>query len=232
MNRRHAMPRPTRGRMTLTGLLCLFAALWGFGTQAASAAQYDVEVIVFRNLAARDDGEQWPADTADSAGGFARVPLQQGLQELPESQFALNDVAGALQRSGAYQVLAHRLWRKDAYDRHNAVPYPLHATQGSAHHELDGSITLLRERYLHLAIDLTLRSSGTLYRLDEARRIRSGELHYFDNPRFGVIARVTPYGADESAPEDAAGTEESTTVPDEDADSAAEPSGNAPLTRH
>ena len=111
----------------------------------------------------------------------------------------------------------------------SAVPYLLHAIQGSAHHELDGSITLLRERYLHLAVDLTLRSSGSLYRLDEARRIRSGELHYFDNPRFGVIARVTPYGSDESAPEDAAGAGESTTVPDEDADSAAEPCRRRPV---
>ncbi len=225
------MPRPARRCIPLAGLLCVVATLCCLGAQAVSAAQYDVEVIVFRNLAARDEGEQWPSDTAGSTGGFASIPLQQGLQELPESQFALNDVAGALQRSGAYQVLAHRLWRQSAYDRQSAAPYLLHAVQGSAHHELDGSITLLREHYLHLAIDLALRSSGTLYRLDEARRIRSGELHYFDNPRFGVIARVTPYGSDESAPEDATGAGESTTAPDEEAGSAAEPAADAPLTK-
>jgi hypothetical protein len=215
--------------MFLAGLSCVLAVLCCLGTQAAAAVQYDVEVIVFRNLAARDDGEQWSADTSGSAGGFARIPLQQGLQELPESQFALNGVAGALQRSGAYQVLAHRLWRQEAPDRHNAVPYLLRATQGSAPHELEGSFTLVRERYLHLAVDLALTSPGSRYRLDESRRVRSGELHYFDNPRLGVIARVIPYGSDESASENAADADESAAVPDEEADSAAEPAADAPL---
>jgi hypothetical protein len=230
MNRRHALSRTARGRRTLTGLLCVLTALYCLSPQVASAAQYDVEVIVFRNLAARDDGELWPADTAVTTGGFARSPLQQGLENLPDSQFNLNGVAGALQHSGAYQVLAHRLWRQSGYDRHSAVPYLLHATRGSAHDELDGSITLIRERYLHLAIDLVLTSPGYQYRLDETRRVRSGELHYFDNPHFGVIARVTPYGSDDSAPENESETGESATVPDEEADTTAEPAADAPPT--
>ncbi len=33
-----------------------------------------------------------------------------------------------------------------------------------------------------------------MYELSEKRRIkRSGTLHYFDHPRFGMIAIVTPY---------------------------------------
>ena len=211
--------------MTLAGLLCVLAALGCFGTRAVAATRYDVEVIVFRYLAASDDGEQWPENTTVADNGFAPTPLQQGLEDLPDSQFALNGVAGALQRSGAYRVLAHRLWRQSAYDRHSAVPYLLRTTAGSPDREVDGSITLIRERYLHLAVDLTLASPGALYRLDETRRIRSGELHYFDNPRFGVIARVTPYESDESAPEDETGTGEPTTAPDEDADTTAEPAG-------
>jgi hypothetical protein len=225
MNRRHVHARPDHGYKILTGLLCVLAALCCLDTQAIAATQYDVEVIVFRNLGARDDGEQWPTDTAAATSGLALSPLQQGLENLPDSQFTLNDVAGALQRSGAYQVLAHRLWRQAGYDRHSAVPYLVKTAQGSAHYGLDGSITLIRERYLHLAVDLALTTPGSLYRLNETRRMRSGELHYFDNPHFGVIARITPYGSDESAPEDAAGAGagESTTVPDEEADTAAEP---------
>jgi hypothetical protein len=208
--------------------LFVLAALCCLGPQAAFATQYDVEVIVFRNLAARGDGEQWPSETASNAGGFTRSLIQQEPENLPDSQFTLNDVASALQRSGAYQVLAHRLWRQGGYDRHGAVPYLLHTSQGSTHYELDGSLTLIRERYLHLAIDLELTSPGSVYRLDETRRMRSGELHYFDNPRFGVIARVTPYGSEEETePADGAGDEDATTVPDEEADSTAEPPGEA-----
>lgn len=211
---------PGRGIVILAALCCLVA-------QAASAARYDVEVIVFRNLAGRDDGEQWPIE-ASGGGGFDRSPLQATLENLPDGQFTLNDVAGALQRSGAYQVLAHRLWRQGAYDRHDAVPYLLHAAQDGGPYELDGSITLIRERYLHLAVDLSLDSPGARYRLDETRRIRSGELHYFDSPRLGVIARVTPYGSEDSASEDDAGAGDSSAVPDEEADTAVDPAGETP----
>jgi hypothetical protein len=31
------------------------------------------------------------------------------------------------------------------------------------------------------------------FRLAEKRRITSSELHYFDHPRFGMLAMVTPY---------------------------------------
>jgi hypothetical protein len=230
------MPRPTRpcaaGRRPVRRwIIYAAAALCCLGTSLASAAQYDIEVIVFRNLAADDQGEQWPVDTggysAGNNGGFAGIPLAQGVEELPASQFALNNVAGALRRSGAYQVLAHRRWREGAYDSRNALPYYLHATQGESG-TLDGSIKLIRERYLHLDIDLTLAASGSLYHLDEARRIRSGVLHYFDNPRFGVIALVTPYASSESPAEEPPDDSEPTTVPDEEADTVSEPPPQQP----
>jgi peptidoglycan-binding protein CsiV len=225
------MPRPDRQqgirrRLARVLLICAAAALCGPGTASAAAAQYDVEVIVFRNLAPRNDGEQWPADTGGAAGGFTGIPIQEGVEELPESEFALNDVAGALQRSGAYQVLVHRRWRQNVYEGKSAVPYPLHATLAGAR-TLDGSVKLILEHYLHLDVDLTLASSGALYQLNEARRIRSGELHYFDNPYLGVIAKVTPYGSGEAPPEEPAGEGEPPSVPDEESDTVAEPPAQA-----
>lgn len=222
MNKRRPSINTPYRDTTLMRLVYVLAILCCLVPQASLAAQYDVEVIVFRNLGARDDGEQWSSETAP-VGGFTREPFSQGLENLPDSQFALNGVAGALQRSGAYQVLAHRLWRQDAYDRHTAIPYLLHADGTGNASALDGSITLIRERYLHLAVDLFLETPGSRYRLDETRRIRSGELHYFDSPQLGVIARVTPYGADEPEPGNSAGTDDASTIPDEEPDTAAEP---------
>jgi hypothetical protein len=74
------------------------------------------------------------------------------------------------------------------HDRSRAVPLPVNAAGG----QLDGTVTLVRERFLHLDVDLVLQS---IYTLDETRRVRSGERHYFDHPMFGVIAEVTPYSA-------------------------------------
>ena len=39
-------------------------------------------------------------------------------------------------------------------------------------------------------------------RIRETRRIRNGNLHYFDHPDFGVIASVRPVGAGDAAPSD------------------------------
>jgi hypothetical protein len=36
------------------------------------------------------------------------------------------------------------------------------------------------------------------FRLRETRRMRSKELHYFDHPRFGALALITPYSPDEA----------------------------------
>jgi hypothetical protein len=36
-------------------------------------------------------------------------------------------------------------------------------------------------------------------RIRETRRIRNGNLHYFDHPDFGVIASVRPVSAGEAA---------------------------------
>ena len=71
---------------------------------------------------------------------------------------------------------------------------------------VNGLARVAVERYLHLDLDLRLHlpASATQatspeeygvpeIRLRQQRRMRSKELHYFDHPRFGVIALITPY---------------------------------------
>ncbi|MGD2055914.1 MAG: CsiV family protein [Gammaproteobacteria bacterium] len=193
-----------------------------YGAAADEPLQYDVEVIVFRNLNPRTDGELGSSYAADTGDRFASVPLQSDQVELSREQHTLDNVAGALQRSGAYRVLAHRAWRQTAYDRSNTVPYRLQPSGRDAPYELDGTIRLIRERFLHLDVDLVLRkerrydepgtagfADGPVYRLNETRRVRSNELHYFDNPWFGVIAKVTPH--EQPASPDTAGGEDAQT---------------------
>ena len=44
--------------------------------------------------------------------------------------------------------------------------------------------------------------------------MRSRELHYFDHPRFGMIAMVTPYDAPEDEPEPEPEAEAATVEPE------------------
>jgi hypothetical protein len=86
-------------------------------------------------------------------------------------------------------------------------------------YELEGKITIALSRYLHTYTDLVLRrprltvdskqrnvaqdrylaaySADTRilnnHRLKEHRRMRSKNLHYLDNPEFGLLILITPY---------------------------------------
>lgn len=68
-------------------------------------------------------------------------------------------------------------------------------TSHSALPLLDGTLTLTRSRYLHMAVDLIYNDpkTGVPLQLKESRRMRSGELHYLDHPRFGVLVQAMPH---------------------------------------
>ena len=165
-------------------LLCL-------GMHAATAADlYDVEIIVFSHAIDTDQGESWdsPGDAAGQAGGYAAGGR---FTELSSGQFRLKPVSNTLRQGGSYQVLLHRAWRQAPSP---SAAYPVRSSTVG----VEGSIRLTRGRYLHLDVDLLLRNvtgSGymNVHRLTEKRRMRSKELHYFDHPRFGMLAQITPY---------------------------------------
>ena len=74
-----------------------------------------------------------------------------------------------------------------------------------------GSVRVYLSRFLHVSLDLAYQEAavpelasaapaGDLrevtfahrYRLTTERQARSGELHYFDHPAFGVLVKITP----------------------------------------
>ena len=59
---------------------------------------------------------------------------------------------------------------------------------------VNGTLKVRLGRFLHLEslLVFTDRESGQSYRLSESRKMRSRELHYVDNPRFGLLARILP----------------------------------------
>lgn len=117
----------------------------------------------------------------------------------------LEAVATRLNRGG-YRLLWHQAWVQPAVSWTDgaALSLPTLAALGGGPADglLDGSITLASGRYLHLALDVTLPApGGAAYRLDQWRRVRSGESHYFDHPRLGVVAQVTRLKPEDVPPE-------------------------------
>ena len=82
-----------------------------------------------------------------------------------------------------------------------------------------GTLKVRLGRFLHLEARLSHSdpATGTGYRLDESRKMRSRELHYLDNPRFGLLTRIVP------VEEDVEGGDAETAVPEAPAAGAAEP---------
>lgn len=174
--------------------------------------QYDIELLVFRNLVQNDGGEVWRDDYADwfDTGPDAErsTPVMTDVEWLGESARRLDREAAALRSSAQYRPIAHFAWRQTVLDRDRSLPVQLPAGGRQAGGAwVDGSARVAVERYLHLYLDIQLHMPAATgaadnelppypeprFELTEQRRMRSNELHYFDNPRFGVLAMITPY---------------------------------------
>jgi len=194
------------GTVTQLFLSCL-AMSFACGTPvfAAQPGSYDVEIVIFTVRRPGDDGEQWPTmapEEMESAGIYSNDQLS----ELPVDSYRLNGINNGLRQSSAYAVVFHKAWRQPAYDNANAVGYPVYTAAGNGRN-IEGTVRLTRERFLHMDTDLLMMSEDSrndvvdinapyadpVYALREKRRIKSRVLHYFDHPRFGMIATVTPY---------------------------------------
>ena len=173
--------------------------------------QFEIELLIFRNLVENDGGEVWPVDYSDwfeesVDAEQTEIRTETALTWLPKSQFRLSAQRNALARSAPYRPIAHFAWRQTVLGRRQAKPVELPtATTRPDRARVDGLVRVAVERYLHLDLNLRLHlpeintQEATMdygvpdIRLKEQRRMRSKELHYFDHPRFGVIALITPY---------------------------------------
>jgi hypothetical protein len=115
-----------------------------------------------------------------------------------------------LRALAAYVPLLHTGWVQPGLPENQAIPFDL-ATVGSLNPR--GTVRVHLSRFLHVTLDLIYRGQETTvapstgltelgvaprYRLRATRNVRSGELHYFDHPAFGVLVRVTPRAAPET----------------------------------
>jgi len=119
---------------------------------------------------------------------------------------SLSQVYERLERIDAYEPILHIGWVQAAHASNNSKPYRFEPTAIDTT-AIVGTVTLYKERFLHLEIDLSLESeqpvvetgfflslgakdAPEVYTLTESRRIRGLTEHYFDHPQFGIIARI------------------------------------------
>ena len=126
---------------------------------------------------------------------------------LQPEQLKLGNEYRRLRAISAYVPLVHAGWVQPGLPEAEAQDFDL-GTLGLLNPS--GTIRVHLSRFLHITLDLTYRADGAVapagvgndgldelalapsYHLVATRSARSGELHYFDHPAFGVLVRVTP----------------------------------------
>ncbi len=149
------------------------------------------------------------------------IPLNLSL--LGTQDHKMSETIKRLMESESYNPLLHIAWRQnvsspdDAQAIHITTDKPDFTTLNDETIEngetiepeqpnaiVDGTITVSLKRYLHLKTDLAyINTNGSdffsdeeapvVFRMTESRRMRSKEIHYFDHPKFGMLALITPY---------------------------------------
>ena len=135
-----------------------------------------------------------PLPEQPSADSAEIEPLPLVFSPVPDSEYRLTDQFAKLRASRNYKPLLHTAWRQAVYDQDNETTLHLAPTA------LNGDASLYVTRFLHLKLELELaKNSGgagqstdsVVYRLNERRKMRSAELHFFDHPRFGALALIS-----------------------------------------
>lgn len=168
--------------MRAASLAAVVLALLGQSPLAA-AVTYHAELIVISHLDPDPDPSEGPTVDAD--------PIPTGNGNFSAAARNLGGVAERLRQDNGYRVLAHQAWTQPDLPSARARPVTILARDVDIG-IVAGTVELRRQQVMVAEIDLWLEDPETLdrYRLHQVRRLRSGELHYFDHPRFGVIMEI------------------------------------------
>lgn len=184
--------------MRLIALLPTLLLLTPLSLPAADTdkpSRYDIEVLVFENRLPELAGEELvrgnPEELRQKALENAMAPVAS-----PAENYLQPGIAKLLEDDGHYRVLAHAHWQQTLEPNPKTPVKPVRIAAADPN-ELDGSIRFTMSRFLHLDVGLLFRPAAdgdpaVTYALNEQRRIKSQETHYFDHPRFGVLVRVMP----------------------------------------
>lgn len=153
---------------------------------------------------------------------------------LQADDYTMGDILSQLERLDVYEPIMHFGWTQATWPDEETLPIDLDA-MGRRPDGLDGTLRLYLSRFLHLVVDLQLdapeshqgsdslssygdyrsvsdygelgRPGPVRYRIEEDRIFKSGELRYFDHPKFGALARITRVDEESGESEDAMETE-------------------------
>lgn len=137
------------------------------------AKDYMVEVLVFEN------NTHSPA--TESHHYKAPKESRSASETWPIEPSMLLDEAARIEKSPNYTLVHHFSWGQAA------LPYSQSANFNIIEQKVQGWIKVYAGQLLFANIDLDYLG----YRMNEKRRLKLNERHFFDHPKFGIIMQVS-----------------------------------------
>ena len=139
-------------------------------------------------------------DLLSVAARSERALFKSSYRWLAEDSLQLRAEARRIRRAPDLQVIWHGRWMQPTPPRDAGEPLLLQAgPQPDGVHQLEGTLQVTLGRYLHFRAQLWQPAMATTQphalpytELNESRTMRSGELHYLDHPKIGVLVRIDP----------------------------------------
>jgi hypothetical protein len=173
---------------------------------AAAEQEYDIEVVILEDITGKySKSENWPiipeeySNISATPSDIKQNQNEKRIKYLADTSFKLNDEVKRIEDSKEYKVLLHTAWRQTGLNKQSAFPVRITTNNpgfNSADSYIEGDITLVMSRYLHVSGDLTYYKESiggyVPYPVKFNRRMKSRETHYIDHPMIGVLVLTTP----------------------------------------
>lgn len=146
-----------------------------------NAKDYKVEVVLFDNNNA--------AQVSESHDYVAPKPMRSASATWALSPTMLNTAVDKLNSSSNYEVQHHLSWGQES------LPYERSAAYTVIEQEARGYIKVYADQLLFANIDIDYKG----FRMQEKRRLKLNERHFFDHPKFGILMQVSRLEPEEEA---------------------------------
>lgn len=141
-------------------------------------------------------------------------------ENIEQEYYRLSAQAEKIKNHPDYRILLHKAWKQPGLDNDDAIPIEIKTaintddinnTGNTVQSYIDGEMTLVMTRYLHMITNLVFHkpvyslstdsiningnthNSFNLYTIKSERRMRSKEIHYIDHPLVGIIVLAIPF---------------------------------------
>ena len=138
-------------------------------------------------------------DLLSAAARQQEAQRRESYRWLPTQTHVLKTEARRLRNAEDLDIIWHGRWMQPVPSRSAGEPLMLTVHAAPNHGRVSGTLQVTLGRYLHFNANLWLEQPPEneadaipYMQLQQARTMRSGELHYLDHPRMGVLVRIDP----------------------------------------